>query len=140
MQTSVNTLKELMKLAKSKDKLESQLAKINADMAALLSQLTPGAVIASPAKKIVTEPQKTSAPKGKRKRRGDLTTKIVEALKDAGPAGLKVPAIAAKVGAKGTNVHAWLASTGKDRTERVGRGCYRLKPQGQSAQHQPQQP
>lgn len=135
MQTSVETIKELMKLAQSKDKLQSQLEKINSEIADLLANLTSGKIASS----VAPSPKKAikPTPSTKRKRYGDLSNKIITALEAAGAQGVKISDLAKKIGVKNVNVHAWFSSTGKDRTERVGRGCYRLK---QPQQQSPQEP
>lgn len=122
-----------MKLARTKDKLQSQLTEINNEMAGLLKELSIESLV-SPKKPAASV---SSATTTTTKRRGNLTDNIIAALKAAGPEGAKVPHIAKQAGTKGGNVHAWIASTGKSQVERVGRGCYRLKQQQeQEQQHQ----
>lgn len=133
--TSVGALKKLMKLARSKDKLQNQLEEVNNEMAGLLKELSFGSLV-SPTKPATSKSSVTTTAT-KPKRRGNLTDGIVTALKAAGPEGAKVPHIAKQVGTKGGNVHAWIASTGKSLIERVGRGRYRLKQQqDQEQEHQ----
>ena len=131
--TSVNALKKLMKLAQSKDKLQSQLAAVNNEMAGLLKELSLDAPTSAKKPAVSAKPAKAAKAAKPVKRRGNLTASIIAVLEAAGAEGASVQHIAKQVGTKGGNIHAWLASTGKSRIERVGRGCYRL------IQQQPQQ-
>jgi hypothetical protein len=82
--------------------------------------------------------EKQSAPsrgaaKGGRKKttrgkRGELTTRILGVLKDAGSEGISVKEIAEKLGANYRNIYIWFATTGKKNSaiKKVGPAHYRL--------------
>lgn len=79
---------------------------------------TPSRSAAKPAKKKV-------ASRGKR---GELTAKILGALKDAGSQGISVKDLAENLGANYRNIYIWFATTGKKNSsvEKVGPARYRL--------------
>jgi hypothetical protein len=62
-------------------------------------------------------------------RRGKLKASILGILETAGPEGIAVKDIAAKLKAKPQNIHVWFSSTGKNVPGliRVSEGRYRLK-------------
>jgi hypothetical protein len=125
MNITVESLKSLMGLAQRKDKLNKEIAKVEAQLAALLGgQAAPKA--GKPAKKAATK--KAAAKKAPRKgKRGSVGKKVLAALESAGPAGVKVADLAKSLGLKNANLHVWFATTGKKHTKKVGRGHYRLK-------------
>jgi len=133
------SLKSLSKLIGKKDTLLSQIAKIEAEIASVLTG-KPGKVAKTsvkrrgrPAKKGVavkkSAPAK-KAPKASKKRasRGGLGVKILKALESAGDAGVKVADLANTLKVKGTNLHVWFATTGKKNPgiKKVGKGHYKL--------------
>jgi len=79
-------------------------------------------------------PSKSSAKPAKKKKtatrgkRGELTAKILEALKDAGSQGISVKDLAENLGANYRNIYIWFATTGKKNpsVEKVGPAQYRL--------------
>lgn len=62
-------------------------------------------------------------------RRGKLKASILAILKTAGPEGIAVKDVAAKLNAKPQNIHVWFSSTGKNvpGLVRVSEGRYGLK-------------
>jgi hypothetical protein len=88
-----------------------------------------GAAAATPAAK----PAKAAAPaaKGKPRRgakRGQLTAKILAALKVAGSGGITVADLSDKLGAKYKNIYIWFATTGKKNpnVKKLGPAKYKL--------------
>lgn len=72
----------------------------------------------------------TKAPKRRgRAKRGVLKEQILAALSSAGQAGVRVTELAAALGTKAANIHAWFHSTGKriPGIAKVSGGHYRLK-------------
>lgn len=61
-------------------------------------------------------------------RRGEVTRRILQALKEAGPDGITVTDLALKTGSQYRNIHVWLSSTGKRdaRIVRAARGVYKF--------------
>jgi hypothetical protein len=122
MQTSnitVESLRGLMKLAQRKDRLVSELAGIESEIAALIGGQTSMKAAGAPAKK--------AARKARTGTRGRVGGQIIAALQAAGPDGVKVTDLSKALGLKNANVHVWFATTGKKHADKIGRGHYRLK-------------
>ena len=70
-----------------------------------------------------------------RSKRGEITRLINQSLELAGPGGISVQELAARIGANYRNVHVWFSSTGKKNPliEKVGRGKYRLVKRNEAA-------
>lgn len=115
---TVASLQQLTKLAARKEHLIQEIAKIEAQMAAVLAGQSES--------KTPTAPSKKDEPKGRRRKRGSIAKTIIAALQAAGPEGLQVNELSHQLGIKSVNLHAWFAATGKKHAERIGRGRYRL--------------
>lgn len=89
-------------------------------------RLATGAKV--PAAKAAPAPKAPKAGKrGKGGKRGAVTAAILEHLTAAGPAGIKVADLAAKMGADYKNVYIWFATTGKKRgVVKIAPATYRL--------------
>ena len=124
-----NSLRNLVKLIKRKDSLAKEIEKIDSQLSSLLGgkSLPSGKRPGRPAGKKASKA--TPSKKKKRAPRGALKKKIFAALRTAGNAGLKVPDLSKKVGAKNVNVHVWLSTTGKKLPEikKLGKGHYKLQ-------------
>jgi hypothetical protein len=133
------SLKSLSKLIGKKDILLSQIAKIEAEIAAVITgkpvkaAKTSGKRRGRPARKVAavkkSVPAKKSPKFGKKRAvRGGLGVKILKALETAGDAGVKVADLAKSLKVKGTNLHVWFATTGKKNAgiKKVGKGHYKL--------------
>jgi len=130
------SLKSLSKLIDKKDILLSQIAKLEAEIAAVLTGKPvkeKGKRPGRPVKKGVVAKKSVpvkKAPKAGKKRSapGGLGAKILEALEAAGDAGVKVADLAKNLKVKGTNLHVWFATTGKKNSEikKVDKGHYKL--------------
>lgn len=133
------SLKSLSKLIGKKDILLSQIAKIEAEIAAVITG-KPGKAAKAvgkrrgrPAKKVAavkkSAPAK-KAPKATKKRaaRGSIGAKVLKALETAGDAGVKITELAKTLKVKGTNLHVWFATTGKKNPaiKKAGKGHYKL--------------
>ena len=76
---------------------------------------------------------KVGRPRGRRRstrplsKRGELASRIVDAMKSAGKEGIKVRALADKMGVKHKNLFIWFATTGKKNRaiKKVGEAHYR---------------
>ncbi len=130
--TNINSsaLRSLIKLAERKESLLLEIKKIEVQLASLITGKAPaaGKRRGRPAKKAAGI-RKSPRRSAKRSPRGALKKKIVAALRAAGDAGLKVPELSKKIGAKSQNVHVWLSSTGKKlpEIERIGKGHFKLQ-------------
>lgn len=95
-------------------------------------RLVTGAKVPALAPKAASKaaPAPKAAKAGKRRKgakRGALSAKILENLKAAGAAGIKIGNLAAKLGAKYKNIYIWFATTGKKhRIKRIAPATYRL--------------
>ena len=132
--TNINTsaLRNLIKLTERKESLLNEIAKIESQLASLLTGKavrSTGKRRGRPAKaKKAGRSAKSAVRSGKRAPRGLLKKKIFAALKAAGDAGMKVTELSKKIGVKNANVHVWFSSTGKKLPEikRVGKGHFKL--------------
>jgi hypothetical protein len=61
-------------------------------------------------------------------KRGEVTRRILQTLREAGDEGITVTDLALKTGSQYRNIHVWLSSTGKrdGRIVRTARGIYRF--------------
>jgi hypothetical protein len=111
----------LIKLLKRKEKLQGQLAEVEADLAALSSGKVVEAKVGKPARK------KESAPRAKR---GELQQQILGLLKDAGKEGMAVKDMAAKLKSPMQRLNVWLYTSGKKipGLKKVGRGRFAYQP------------
>jgi len=133
------SLKSLSKLIGKKDILLSQIKKIEAEIAAVITGKTGKAAKTSgkrrgrPAKKgaavkkVVAAKNATKAT-NKRAPRGSVGEKILKALETAGDAGVKVTELAKSLKVKAGNLHVWFATTGKKNPaiKKAGKGHYKL--------------
>ena len=130
------SLKSLAKLIDKKDSLISEIAKIEAEIASVLTgkpakatgkrrgrPAKKGAVV----KKVVTAKKAPQAGK-KRAARGSIGEKVLKALESAGDAGVKVTELANTLKVKAGNLHVWFATTGKKNPaiKKAGKGHYKL--------------
>lgn len=128
-------LRNLIKLTERKETLVSEIQKIEAQLASLLTgkPVRPtGKRRGRPAKnatKATKASKKTGVRTAKRAPRGAVKKKILAALKAAGDAGMKVTDLSKKIGVKNANVHVWFSSTGSKMAEikKVGKGHYKLQ-------------
>jgi len=132
--TSV-ALRNLIKLTDRKESLIKEIESIEGQLASLISGKSvsiTGKRRGRPAKKsksgVKAVAKKTSG-SPKRAPRGAIKKKILNALKSAGEAGMKVTDLSKKIGVKNANVHVWFSSTGSKLPEikKVGKGHYRLQ-------------
>lgn len=125
---TASDLKKISSLIEKKAKLTEQIEAIDSELASF-----GGGAPAAPAKRRGRKPGTKVAKKGARKgakrasgggRRGGVRDAIISILKDAGSEGAAVRDIAAKLGKKPANVHAWFQATGKKTPElkKVGTG------------------
>lgn len=113
-QLSPAILTELIQLVQEKSDLASRIQAIDALMERLVSgKGGPAAKSASVAK--ATVPVKVRAAKSSAPRapRGALKEGILQALKEAGAAGVNVSELASKLGVDAKNIHVWFSTTGK---------------------------
>jgi hypothetical protein len=125
-------LAKIQKLVERKEELMEQIAGINAELSALESE-TP--VQESPAKPAAHRKPAPRAAKSKgpavqenggatKTRRGGLKERVINELKSAGPQGVKVADLAAKLNSNYDNISAFFKGTAKKIPEisKVSRG------------------
>jgi transposase-like protein len=112
-QLSPAVLTELIQLVQEKSDLASRIQAIDAQMERLVSgKAAPAAKSAPMAKETVAVKvkAKSSTPRAPR---GALKEGILQALKEAGAAGVNVSELASKLGVDAKNIHVWFSTTGK---------------------------
>jgi hypothetical protein len=123
--------KEAITLEEKRASLQAQLDQVLAQLSDLKERLFDAAGSGAPA----AAAPRVSAPKvprpsltGKRARRGELKSKLLNILSAAGSSGISVKEITASIGAKPTSVHSWLQAARKQYPiKRVSQGRYRLE-------------
>jgi hypothetical protein len=127
----IERLKTMLGLEEKRALLQEQLDALQSQLSALKDQLFDDA--SSPAKAAAVTFMKPAqnavgAVKG-RSERGALKEQILTALSAAGSAGVRVTELAAALGIKAANIHAWFHSTGKKipGLTKLSGGHYRLK-------------
>jgi transposase-like protein len=113
-QLSPAVLTELIQLVQEKSDLASRIQAIDAQMERLVSgKAAAPAVKSAPVAKETVPVKvraKSSAPRAPR---GALKEGILQALKEAGAAGVNVSELASKLGVDAKNIHVWFSTTGK---------------------------
>lgn len=99
-------LRQLISLVEKRDALVAELEKVEK---ALSAAVAGGAVPKLSA--LTKKAGKVSS--GTKGRRGALKEAILNALKEAGPAGLGAKDLSTKLGVKNQNIHVWFSTTGK---------------------------
>jgi len=131
---STASLRSLLALAEKREKLTADLASIEKQIAAAIEGSTPVVKTVSSRKIRGGELGNARLPRAPKKRgkRGSIKNLILEALKAAGPSGISVKKLSAKLGLKNRNVHVWFSTTGKSMEEiqKTGTGIYRFKETG----------
>ena len=129
----INTavLRQMLKLSERKEALIDELKKIEAEIFSHLNGHSKNTSVSTAKKDRPVHQKKSSKAKtdSKRAPRGMMKDQIFQALTEAGAAGIKVPELAEKIGAKSANVHVWFSNTGKTlpEIERLGAGHFRLR-------------
>lgn len=118
---SVATLKQAIVLVEQKEKLQAEVARIDAVLAGLGAGQR---VIAPAASGRVTA--LASKARGKRAKRGEVKAAIVELVRNSGKSGITVKDISSRLGIKYAHVFAWFYTTGSKIKEikKVGPGKY----------------
>ncbi|MEY2597866.1 MAG: hypothetical protein RLZZ142_125, partial [Verrucomicrobiota bacterium] len=114
----IETLKELLLLEAQRERMESQLFLVLERICALQRQAW-GHLRTSPSLPI---------PRRKRMAPGELRKQVFEVLRSAGPQGLRVSQIAATLGVRSANLHAFFYSLRGRHPEvqKIASGHYRL--------------
>lgn len=123
----IERLKAMLGLEEKRSALQGQLNALHEQLSALKDQLFDDAPSNS---KPSGKPSGKATPARKgRSRRGALKEQILLALTTAGDAGVRVTELAAALGTKAANIHAWFHSTGKKvpGLSKVSGGHYKLK-------------
>ena len=125
-------LEKLIALVKKRETLQAELAAIELELTAALGGGSAPAAkapktrkVRGKGKKAKAAPVAKEAPKAaapapaakpapvKKGKRGALKESVLAALKAAGPAGIAVKDLSAKLGVKNQNLHVWFSTTGK---------------------------
>lgn len=120
-----HSLKRVLSLTERKDELVQLVSEIETEITKLLSGFV-GAVSPKQGTPTKDTPRKKTR-KARRGKSGNLTSKIVAVLENAGPDGMRVKDIAAAVGSPAPNVSVWISTTGKKFVVRVEPGIYAIK-------------
>jgi len=117
---SSKQLSRLIELVEEKEKLQSQIAKIDRTLNQLDGQ-EPAAEQSD---------FKPRAGRGARKRRGALKTALLAKLQSAGKQGLTTKELTSALGAKAASIYAWFYTTGKKvkGIKKVGRAKFAYLP------------
>jgi len=101
---SSSSLKKLISLVEKRDRLQTELLRLEKQISAALGGKGVGP----------TPPLKVASHGGaKRGKRGALKSGVLDALKAAGKQGISVKALSSKLGVKNQNLHVWFNTTGK---------------------------
>jgi hypothetical protein len=131
-------LESLIALVKKRDSLKTEIAKVEDQIQSFVGSASsvkaaPAPAKAAPkkargkAKKVKAAPAVKDAPKAsapaakpaaaakpaKKGKRGALKESILATLQAAGPKGVSVKDLSAKLGVKNQNLHVWFSTTGK---------------------------
>lgn len=120
-------INKLSKLVAKREELEAKISDINKEITAL------GSGSPAPAKrgrKPGAKPGPKAASSGKRAGRGKIKDGVLKHLAAAGPEGMAVKDLAAKLRTKPGNIHSFFQTTGKKipGIMKAGRGCYAYTP------------
>jgi hypothetical protein len=137
----ITYLKSLLRLEEQRSALQQELQTVLAEISQLSAALSLPATSKAPAA-APSVAKRPTAPRGRRRgraARGALKARILELLQAAGKAGTKVTDIAATLGTKPVNIHAWFHSTGRKvkGLRKVGRGRYALAVESAAAEPAP---
>ena len=118
------SLRRILLLTERKDELVDLVAEIETEIARVFF----AGAATSPAKKAVAVRKAGKRPSSRKARKVvPLRVSIPELLSVAGPKGIRVKDIAAKLGISGGRVSVWLGTTGKKFVSKVSPGVYALK-------------
>lgn len=123
-------LEKLIALVKKRESLQAELAAVEQQLSAALGETkAPAAAVAAPKVRKVRgkgkkakaapvavakeAPKAAAAKPAKKGKRGALKESVLAALSAAGPAGISVKDLSAKLGVKNQNLHVWFSTTGK---------------------------
>jgi hypothetical protein len=124
--TRLDLYKEAMDLEEKRTALQADIDRITSHLSQLHNQLSGGA---APTKAVKVTATSTISRKGKRAGRGELKSQILEALTNAGAAGLRVKDLVNQLGAKPANIYAWFQNATKTNRgiKKIGSAHYRLE-------------
>lgn len=127
LNSRIAKLKTMLGLEEKRAVLQQQLDALQEQLSSLKEELFDESSSAVSKVRAALSP----APRGRkgRSKRGALKEQILAALSSAGQAGVRVTELAAVLGTKAANIHAWFHSTGKKvpGLSKVSGGHYRLK-------------
>lgn len=121
-------LEKLIALVKKRESLQAEIAAIEQQLSAALGETSAPVAKAPKIRKVRGKGKKAKAapvvvakeaPKAaaakpvKKGKRGALKESVLAALTAAGPAGIAVKDLSAKLGVKNQNLHVWFSTTGK---------------------------
>lgn len=129
-QLNTNTIRQILKLSEKKESLLKELNKIETTIESLFKGNTTSPITPkNPKASSTTQPKALKAKKRAPKaQRGMIKESIMQALKEAGPIGMKVNDLSKKLGIKSANLHVWFSNVGKkiEGLERIAPGHFRL--------------
>ena len=121
---NTDVLRQLLKLSERKEVLVQELEKIEEE---ILSQLHGS--ITTTASKIKNVSTPTAFAGKKRAQRGMIKQNVLQALTEAGSAGLKIPELSKKINATSASIHVWFSNIGKkmEEIEKMSAGHFRIR-------------
>lgn len=121
---NTDVLRHVLKLSERKEILLKELGKIENEIFSNLHDNTTSRS-SSAKKRQVTQKNGDT----KRLARGMMKENILQALTEAGPAGLKIPELSKKINATSASIHVWFSNVGKklEEIEKIGAGHFRIR-------------
>lgn len=124
----IDRLKALLGLEEKRAELQELLDDVHQQISALQGRLYDRGPFSTPASKASGKASKGAPARKGRAQRGALKDQVMAALESAGHEGVRVSELAATLGTKAANLHAWFHSTAKriSAIEKISGGHYRL--------------
>lgn len=116
-------LRQVLKLSERKETLLHELAKIENEIFAQLHSHS------SATGTTIKNEDGNNLRTGKRLGKGMMKQNVLEALKEAGEAGLRIPELSKKIDATSGSLHVWFTNVGKklSEIEKIGAGHFRIR-------------
>lgn len=126
---SSQQFKKVYKLIQEREALQARIESISRQIESLVGE-PYSAVAPAGTKRRGRKPGQIAAlgvgrpGRKRRSKRGEVTARVLEAVREAGPAGITVRELSEKLGIRNQNLHAWFQNIGKKKSElkKVGEG------------------
>jgi len=122
---NTDVLRQVLKLSERKETLLKELEKIENEILSHLHDRTPSSSSAAKKSQVAKKNSDTTSRLG----RGMMKQNVLQALTEAGPAGLKIPELSKKINATSASIHVWFSNIGKkmEEIEKMGAGHFRIR-------------